>query len=39
MGSLLLGCGVWSTGKITNEVVQEYHNDKPNSVKGNLILE
>jgi len=37
-----VGYGVWSTGKITDEMVQEYHEhlkDKPNSAKGNWILE
>ena len=37
-----VGYGVWSTGKITDEMVQEYlehHKDKPNSEKGNWILE
>ncbi|MCF7569061.1 IS200/IS605 family transposase [Sabulilitoribacter arenilitoris] len=37
-----LGYGAWSTGKITDEMVQEYlehHEDKPNSEKGNWILE
>jgi len=32
-----VGYGVWSTGKITDEMVQEYlehHKDKPNSEKG-----
>jgi len=33
--------GAWSTGKITDEMVQEYleyHKDKPNSEKGNWIF-
>lgn len=37
-----VGYGVWSTGQITDEMVQEYlehHRDKPNSEKGNWILE
>jgi len=37
-----VGYGVWSTGKITDEMVQEYlehHKDKPNSPKGNWIIE
>ena len=37
-----VGYGAWSTGKITDEMVQEYlehHKDKPNSDKGNWILE
>ncbi len=37
-----VGYGVWSTVKITDEMVQEYlehHKDKPNSEKGNWILE
>ena len=37
-----VGYGAWSTGKITDEMVQEYlehHKDKPNSKKGNWILE
>jgi putative transposase len=37
-----VGYGVWITGKITDEMVQEYlehHKDKPNSEKGNWILE
>ncbi len=37
-----IGYGVWSTGNITDEMVQEYleyHRDKPNSQKGNWILE
>ena len=37
-----VGYGAWSTGKITDEMVQEYlehHKDKPNSEKGNWILE
>ena len=37
-----VGYGAWSTGKITDEMVQEYlehHRDKPNSEKGNWILE
>ena len=37
-----VGYGAWSTGKITDEMVQEYlehHKNKPNSEKGNWILE
>jgi len=37
-----VGYGVWSTGNITDEMVQEYlehHRDKPNSQTGNWILE
>ncbi len=37
-----VGYGVWSTGNITDEMVQEYlehHRDKPNSSKGNWIIE
>ena len=37
-----VGYGAWSTGKLTDEMVQEYlehHKDKPNSEKGNWILE
>jgi putative transposase len=37
-----VGYGAWSTGKITDEIVQEYlehHKVKPNSAKGNWILE
>ncbi len=37
-----VGYGAWSTGKITDEMVQEYlehHKSKPNSEKGNWILE
>ena len=37
-----VGYGVWSTGNITDEMVQEYlehHKDKPNSERGNWILE
>ena len=37
-----VGYGAWSTGKITDEMVQEYlehHKDKPNSEKGNWILD
>lgn len=37
-----VGYGVWSTGNITEEMVQEYlehHRDKPNSETGNWILE
>ena len=37
-----VGFGVWSTGNITDEMVQEYlehHRDKPNSQTGNWILE
>ena len=37
-----VGYGVWSTGNITDEMVQEYlehHKDKPNSQSQNWILE
>jgi putative transposase len=37
-----IGYGVWSTGNITDEMVQEYlehHRDKPNEQLGNWILE
>ena len=37
-----IGYGVWSTGNITDEMVQEYlehHKDKPNSSDKNWILE
>jgi putative transposase len=37
-----VGFGVWSTGNITDEMVQEYlehHKDKPNSEKGNSIMQ
>ena len=37
-----VGYGVWSTGNITDEMIQEYlehHRDKPNSPLGNWILE
>jgi putative transposase len=37
-----LGYRAWSTGQLTDEMVQEYleqHKDKPNSEKGNWILE
>ena len=37
-----VGYGVWSTGNITEEMVQEYlehHKDKPNSLSSNWILE
>ena len=37
-----VGYGVWSTGNITDEMVQEYlehHQDKPNSQSGNWIME
>ena len=37
-----VGYGVWSTGNITEAMVQEYlehHRDKPNSETGNWILE
>lgn len=37
-----VGYGVWSTGRITDEMVQEYlehHKDKPNSQRENWILE
>ena len=37
-----VGYGVWSTGNITDEMVQEYlehHKDKPNSEKGNWIMQ
>jgi putative transposase len=36
-----VGYGVWSTGQLTDEMVQEYlehHINKPNSEKGNWIL-
>ena len=36
------GYGAWSTGQITDEMVQEYlehHRDKPNTEKGNWIFE
>ena len=37
-----IGFGVWSTGNITEEMVQEYlehHRDKSNGDTGNIILE
>ena len=37
-----VGYGVWSTGNITDEMVQEYlehHKDRPNSPQGNWIIE
>jgi putative transposase len=37
-----VGYGVWSTGNITEEMVQEYlehHKDKPNTATGNWIME
>ena len=37
-----VGFGAWSTGNITDEMVQEYlehHKDKPNSQVGNWIME
>ena len=37
-----VGFGVWSTGNITDEMVQEYlehHKDMPNSPQGNWIIE
>jgi len=37
-----IGYGAWSTGNISDEMVLEYlehHHDKPNSDKGNWILE
>lgn len=37
-----VGYGVWSTGNITEEMVQEYlehHKDKPNTSTGNWIME
>lgn len=37
-----IGYGVWSTGNITEEMVQEYlehHKDKPNTLTGNWIME
>ena len=37
-----VGYGVWSTGNITDEMVQEYlehHKDRPNSQKGNWIMQ
>ncbi|PCJ45260.1 MAG: IS200/IS605 family transposase [Gammaproteobacteria bacterium] len=37
-----VGYGVWSTGNITDEMVQEYlehHRDPSNGDKGNIILE
>ena len=37
-----VGYGVWSTGNITEEMVQEYlehHKDKPNTASGNWIME
>ena len=37
-----IGFGAWSTGNITDEMVQEYlehHKDKPNTQSGNWIME
>ena len=37
-----VGYGVWSTGNITDEMVQEYlehHKDQPNTQTNNWILE
>ena len=37
-----VGYGAWSTGKITDEMIQKYlehYKDKPNSEKGDWILE
>ena len=37
-----VGYGVWSTGNISDKMVQEYlehHKDKPNTEEGNWILE
>lgn len=37
-----VGYGAWSTGNLTDEMVQEYlehHRDKPNTKSGNWILE
>ena len=37
-----VGYGAWSTGQITDEIVQEYlehHREKPNTEKGNWIFE
>ncbi|HNW69410.1 MAG TPA: IS200/IS605 family transposase [Bacteroidales bacterium] len=37
-----IGYGAWSTGNITDEMVQEYlehHKDKPNTPTGNWIME
>lgn len=37
-----VGYGAWSTGNISDKMVQEYlehHQDKPNSEKGNWVLE
>ena len=37
-----IGFGAWSTGNITEEMVQEYlehHKDKPNAQTGNWIME
>ncbi len=37
-----VGYGAWSTGNITDEMVQEYlehHQEKPNTEKGNWIFE
>ena len=37
-----VGFGVWSTGNITDEMVQEYlehHKDRPNSPQGNWIMQ
>jgi putative transposase len=39
---LAVGYGVWSTGNITDEMVQEYlehHRDKPNFQADNRIFE
>ncbi len=37
-----VGYGAWSTGNISDKMVQEYlehHQDKPNSEKGNWVME
>jgi putative transposase len=37
-----IGFGAWSTGNITDEMVQQYlehHKDKPNTPVGNWIME
>ncbi len=37
-----IGFGAWSTGNITDKIVQEYlehHKDKPNTQVGNWIME
>ena len=37
-----VGYGVWSTGNVTEEMIQaylEHHKDKPNSLISNWILE